>query len=154
MPFCVFGGTALGEGVGELLTPLPPPPDHRLVLTKPPASAATARIYHAYDGDEGSARSANCAEAVVAALKSGSLPALAAAIGNDLAPVTARFVPEVAALEQELLENGALGASMSGSGTAVHGVFDDPEVAWSAAQRSGAAFSGVYEPVSCGVEEI
>ncbi|MDP9411065.1 MAG: 4-(cytidine 5'-diphospho)-2-C-methyl-D-erythritol kinase [Actinomycetota bacterium] len=153
VPFCVSGGTALGEGVGELLTPLPPPPEHHLVLTKPSASAATARIYRAYD-DESSAGSANYARAVVAALRSGSLRALAAAVGNDLAPVTARIVPEVAALERKLLENGALGASMSGSGTAVYGIFDDPDAAWSVAQRSGVAFSGVYGPVSCGVEDL
>lgn len=153
VPFCVSGGTALGEGVGELLTPLPPPPEHHLVLTKPSASAATTRIYRAYD-DEGPARGANAVEAVVAALRSGSLPALAAAVGNDLAPVTARIVPEVAALERKLLENGALGASMSGSGTAVYGIFDDPDAAWSVAQRSGVAFSGVYGPVSCGVEDL
>ncbi len=153
VPFCVSGGTALGEGVGELLTPLPMPPDHSLVLAKPLAGAETARIYRAHD-DERHARSANSAEAVVAALKSGSLPALAAAVGNDLAPVTARFVPEVAALEQELLGSGALGATMSGSGTAVCGIFDDLGVARGAARRSGAAFSGVYGPVSCGVEEL
>ncbi len=153
VPFCVSGGTALGEGVGELLTPLPPPPEHHLVLTKPSASAATTRIYRAYD-DEGPARGANAVEAVVAALRSGSLPVLAAAVGNDLAPVTARIVPEVAALERKLLENGALGASMSGSGTAVYGIFDDADAAWSAARKSGVAFSGVYGPVSCGVEDL
>ncbi len=153
VPFCVSGGTALGEGAGELLTPLPPPPEHHLVLTKPSASAATTRIYRAYD-DEGPARGANAVEAVVAALRSGSLPVLAAAVGNDLAPVTARIVPEVAALERKLLENGALGASMSGSGTAVYGIFDDADAAWSAARKSGVAFSGVYGPVSCGVEDL
>ncbi len=153
VPFCISGGTALGEGVGDLLTPLPPPPEHHLVLTKPSASAATTRIYCAYD-DESSAGSTNYARAVVAALRSGSLPALAAAVGNDLAPVTARIVPEVAALERKLLENGALGASMSGSGTAVYGIFDDADAAWSAARKSGVAFSGVYGPVSCGVEDL
>ncbi len=153
VPFCVSGGTALGEGAGELLTPLPPPPEHHLVLTKPSASAATTRIYRAYD-DEGPARGANAVEAVVAALRSGSLPVLAAAVGNDLAPVTARIVPEVAALERKLLENGALGASMSGSGTAVYGIFDDADAAWSAARKSGVAYSGVYGPVSCGVEDL
>lgn len=152
VPFCVSGGTALGEGVGELLSPLPAPPAHRLAVAKPLAGADTGKIYGAYD--EGPAMSASSVEAVVAALGSGNLPALAGAVGNDLAPVTAGLVPEVAELRQGLMDAGALGASMSGSGTAVYGLFGEEEAARSAAQRSGAPFAGVYGPVSCGVEEI
>jgi 4-diphosphocytidyl-2-C-methyl-D-erythritol kinase len=85
-------------------------------------------------------------------LHSGSVSALAAAVGNDLAPVTKRFVPEVAALERALEESGALGASMSGSGTAVYGIFADEEAAENAKGRIDVPFIGVYEPVSCGVE--
>ena len=89
-------------------------------------------------------------EIVVSALRSGSLPVLAAAVGNDLAPVTRGFIPEVATLERTLLASGALGASMSGSGTAVYGIFDD-EGAGGAKDTVDAPFIGVYEPVSCGV---
>ena len=152
VPFCVSGGTSLGEGVGELLTPLPPPPDHRLVVAKPLAGADTRKIYVAYD--DGSARSARSAEAVVAALESGNLPALAGAVGNDLAPVTAGLLPEVERVRRGLMAAGALGASMSGSGTAVYGLFGEEGAARSAAQRSAAPFAGVYGPVSCGVVEI
>ena len=152
VPFCVSGGTALGEGVGELLTPLPAPPDHRLVVAKPLAGADTGRIYRAFD--QGTTQSAHSVEPVVAALGSGSLPALAGAVGNDLTPVTAGLVPEVAELRRGLMDAGALGASMSGSGTAVYGLFDEEEAARNAAQRSGAPFAGVYGPVSGGVEEI
>jgi 4-diphosphocytidyl-2-C-methyl-D-erythritol kinase len=152
VPFCVSGGTALGEGVGELLTPLPAPPVHRLVVAKSSAGVDTGNIYRAYD--EGSARSAHSVEAVIAALGSGSLPALAGAVGNDLTHVTVSLVPEVAELRRGFMAAGALGASMSGSGTAVYGVFDEEGAAWSAVERSGAPFAGVYGPVSCGVEEI
>ena len=152
VPFCVSGGTALGEGVGEVLTPLPPPPGHRLVVAKPLAGADTGRIYRAYD--EGSGQSARSAGAVVAALESGNLPALAAAVGNDLAAVTAGLVPGVAELRRGFMDAGALGASMSGSGTAVYGLFAEERAARSAAQGSAAPFAGVYGPVSCGVEEI
>ncbi len=156
VPFCVSGGTALGEGVGELLTPLPAPPAHRLVVAKPLAGAETGKIYRAYD--ERPARGARSVEAVVeavvAALGSGSLPALAGAVGNDLAPVTTDLVPEVAKLWRGFMDAEALGASMSGSGTAVFGIFDEEEAARTAARESGAAFAGVYEPVSRGVEEI
>jgi 4-diphosphocytidyl-2-C-methyl-D-erythritol kinase len=148
VPFCISGGTALGQGVGEILTPLPSPPAHRLVVAKPPRSADTVGMYRAYDETE--TESMRSVEPVVSALRSGSLPVLAAAVGNDLAPVTRGFIPEVATLERTLLASGALGASMSGSGTAVYGIFDD-EGAGGAKDTVDAPFIGVYEPVSCGV---
>jgi 4-diphosphocytidyl-2-C-methyl-D-erythritol kinase len=148
VPFCISGGTALGQGVGEILTPLPSPPAHRLVVAKPLRSADTAGMYRAYDETE--TESMRSVEPVVSALRSGSLPVLAAAVGNDLAPVTRGFIPEVATLEGTLLASGALGASMSGSGTAVYGIFDD-EGARGAKDTVDAPFIGVYEPVSCGV---
>jgi len=152
VPFCISGGTALGEGVGEILTPLPSPPIHHLVVAKPLRSADTGEIYHAYD--EAKTVSTGSVEPVVSGLRSGSLPGLASAVGNDLTPVTAGFVPEVAALEQALLASGALGASMSGSGTAVYGIFDDAKAAGAARDAVDAPFISVYKPVSRGVEII
>ena len=150
VPFCVSGGTALGEGIGEILTPLPSPPAHLLVAAKPLSSADTGKIYRAFD--EARTKSARSVEPVVEALRSGSLPAFAATVGNDLASVTMDIVPEVAELEQSLLVSGALGASMSGSGTAVYGIFDDEATARGAQDTVEAFFIGVYEPVSRGVK--
>jgi len=150
VPFCISGGTALGEGVGEILTPLPPPQTHRLLVAKPLRSADTASIYRAYDGTK--PKSSRTVEPVFSALHSGDVSDLASAVGNDLAPVTSGFVPEVEALEQALLASGALGASMSGSGTAVYGIFADEEAARNAKGKIDAPFIGVYESVSCGVE--
>ena len=152
VPFCVPGGSALGEGIGDDLSPLPAPPVHRLVVAKPLGSADTATIYGAYD--ETKAESTRSVDPVISALRSVNLSALASAVGNDLAPVTAGLVPEVAILERTLLEYGALGTSMSGSGTAVYGVFGDQEAAGVAKDRIEAPFSGVYEPVTCGVEIV
>ena len=152
VPFCISGGTALGEGVGEILTPLPAPPGHLLLVAKPQSSADTGKIYHAYD--EARTASIRSVEPVVSALRSGSVPALASAIGNDLAPVTGCFIPEVATLGRTLLASGALGASMSGSGTAVFGIFDDAEAAGIAKDTINAPFIAVYEPVSRGVEIV
>ena len=149
VPFCISGGTALGEGIGEILTPLPAPPTHRLVVAKPLGSADTGRIYRAFD--DARAESVRSVEPVVSALRSGSLPAFASAVGNSLTPVTAGFVPEVEALERTLLASGALGTSMSGSGTAVYGIFDDEKTAGTARDAIDAPFIGGYEPVSHGV---
>ena len=145
VPFCLTGGTALGEGRGELLTPLPAPPNHHLVVAKPERGADTGGIYRAYDERQGT-RTA-CVNPVVAALHSGNLLALAGALGHDLEPVTAGFVPEVTAYRRELLRAGALGAAMTGTGSAVYGIFEDgPAVA-----SLAAPFVGVCEPVGAGV---
>jgi 4-diphosphocytidyl-2-C-methyl-D-erythritol kinase len=150
VPFCISGGTALGEGVGEILTQIPAPPAHGIVVTKPPRSVETASIYRAHDRAQ--VESMRCVTSVVSALHSGSVSALAAATGNDLAAVTKKFVPEVAALERALEESGALGASMSGSGTAVYGIFGDEGAAENTRATIDAPFIGLHEPVSRGVE--
>jgi 4-diphosphocytidyl-2-C-methyl-D-erythritol kinase len=152
VPFCISGGTALGEGVGEILTPLPAPPAHRIVVAKPLSSADTGKIYRAYD--ETRTESTQSVAPVVSALCSGSLPDLASAIGNDLTPVTASCVTEVAVLERTLLASGAIGTSMSGSGTAVYGIFDDEGAAMGVGDAVDAPFIGVYAPVPRGVEIV
>jgi 4-diphosphocytidyl-2-C-methyl-D-erythritol kinase len=152
VPFCLSGGTALGEGIGEVLTPLPAPPAHHLLVIKPERGADTAEIYRAYD--ERRPKNRASVEPVVAALRSGDLPALALAVGNDLEPVTRDLVPEVAACERQLLQEGALGAAMSGTGTAVYGLFASEQTTEAAEKRLRVAFTGVYEPVRVGVVRV
>jgi 4-diphosphocytidyl-2-C-methyl-D-erythritol kinase len=89
---------------------------------------------------------------VLRALRSGGLAELAGALGNDLAPVAKRMVPEVAELEGKLLEAGAVGASMTGSGTAVYGLFRDEDAVARANERVDAHFVGVCAPVPLGSE--
>jgi 4-diphosphocytidyl-2-C-methyl-D-erythritol kinase len=149
VPFCLKGGTALGEGIGEVITPLPAPPDHHLVLVKPIQSADTRGIYRAYD--ERHAEGRISIDPVVTALRTGDLAALAEAVGNDLEPVTKEFVPEVDLHRKKLLKLGALGAAMSGTGTAVYGIFGAEEDVGAAKKKVEAPFVGVYEPVSHGV---
>lgn len=150
VPFCMRGGTALGEGVGEVLNPLPTPPAHYLLLIKPNSSAETAEIYRAYDDNP--PEESVSVEPVAEALEASDLRKLAGSIGNDLAPVTSGLVPEVVRYEKELIRAGALGASMSGSGTAVYGIFAIEEAARSAMTTLEAPFVGIYEPVQAGVE--
>ncbi len=150
VPFCLAGGTALGEGIGEVLSPLPPPPPHHLVVAKPAAVAETARIYGAYDEHPVGGNSS--VAPVVEALRVGDSGALAGSLGNYLTPVTEGLVPEVRALEEALLRAGALGAAMSGTGTAVFGVFASEAEARAAADGLRAPFVAVCEPVHRGVE--
>jgi 4-diphosphocytidyl-2-C-methyl-D-erythritol kinase len=148
VPFCLAGGTALAEGVGDVLTSLPAPPAHHLVLAKPERGANTAEIYNAYDARP---RKMASVEPVVAALRSADLTALAGALGNDLEPVTGELVPEVQACREELLRCGALGAAMSGTGPAVYGIFGDDITA---GELPRAAFSCLCEPLATGVEIV
>ena len=150
VPFCLSGGTALAQGVGEILTPLPAPPAHRLLIAKPERGADTGGIYRAYDErDSGGIASA---DQVVAALRSGNLTELAGALGNDLEPVTTGLVPEVAAHKREMLRAGALGAAMTGTGTAVYGILDAESGDSPAVVASlRAPFLGVFEPAGAGV---
>jgi 4-diphosphocytidyl-2-C-methyl-D-erythritol kinase len=149
VPFSISGGTALAEGVGDVLTSLPAPPAHRLVLAKPERGADTGEIYRAYDERPG--RAVASVEPVVAALRLGDLPTLAGAIGNDLEPVTGELVPEVEAYREELLRAGALGAAMTGTGTAVYAIFGDDITA---GKLLRAPFSCVCEPLGVGMEII
>jgi 4-diphosphocytidyl-2-C-methyl-D-erythritol kinase len=152
VPFCLTGGTALGEGIGEVLSPLPAPPVHRLVVAKPAVGAGTARIYGAYD--ERPVDSNPSVAPVVEALRAADPRALARALGNELEPVTETLVPEVGALEEELLRAGALGAAMSGTGTAVFGIFASEVEARVAADGLRTTCVAVCEPVQRGVEVL
>lgn len=150
VPFCLTGGTALGEGVGELLTALPSPPVHHLLIVKPASGADTGEIYRLHD-DMPPVKEP-LADPVIRALRDGDLRALAGAVGNGLAPATRKVLPEVEKLEEGLLRAGALGAAMTGSGTAVYGIFGSEDEARSAVREVQAPFAGVFEPVGHGVE--
>ena len=152
VPFCISGGTALGEGMGEILTTLPAPPDHQLVVVKPEQGADTARIYRAYDKHTG--RGIVSVKPIIDALRAGDLPALAASVANDLSPVTRKLIPDVAACESNMIQAGALGATMSGSGSSVFGIFEDEDAARMVLESLQAPFAGVYEPVVRGVEIV
>jgi 4-diphosphocytidyl-2-C-methyl-D-erythritol kinase len=152
VPFCITGGTALGEGIGEVLGALPPPLPHYLVVAKPDAGAETARIYHAYD--ERPEKGNPSVAPVVDALRVGDLGSLARSLGNDLTLVTKDLLPEVGALEEALLRAGALGIAMSGTGTAVYGLFGSREEARMAGETLQTPFVGVFEPAVCGVEVL
>jgi len=150
VPFCLTGGTALGEGVGEILAALPAPPAHHLVIARPERGADTGAVYRLHD--ELVAEPGNCVQPVVEALRAGDLSALARSIGNGLAPVTEKLVPEVEVLRERLLGLGALGAGMTGSGTAVYGIFESEADARSAAGQVSASFITVCQPAASGVE--
>ncbi len=119
VPFCVIGGTALCEGIGEILSPFPPLPECHIVISSGVGKVSTPEAYRLIDNTAPSGR--------------GNLPALRAAIQQgDLASVGAclynRFEdasPSCRSVKKIFAESGALGTLMSGSGSAVFGIFGD-----------------------------
>ena len=139
VPYCVGGGTALAEGRGELLTPLPALPHCLVVLCKPSFSVSTPELFRALDGCR--IRRRPDTAGLIDALTAGDLPGVARRMYNvfeDVLPQ--RRYQEVCAIKNSLIQHGALGASMSGTGPTVFGLFDRQQ----AAEDARAALAPIY----------
>ncbi len=131
VPYCIMGGTALSEGIGEILTPLPPLPTCIFVVAKPAVSVSTAEAYGGYDrlAEERPDLVHPDIDGQVEALKNGDLKGLTDRFLNVLEYVTAEKYSEIRELEEMMKNAGALNAMMSGSGPTVFGIFDSEEKA-------------------------
>ena len=127
VPFCVAGGTALAEGRGERLTPLAPMPDCSIVICKPAFSIQTPDLFGRIDKRK--SRLHPDTAGLVDALAAGELAGAARRMYNVFEDVLDRRQSGVLSLKGELLSLGALGAVMTGTGSAVFGVFDDDAAA-------------------------
>ena len=124
VPYCVLGGTALAEGRGEELTPLPPLPQCWVVLCKPEFSISTPALFARIDSVR--LRCRPDTQGAIAALKAGDLAGVARRLYNvfeDALPDHRRL--RVNDMKNTLIQCGALGASMSGTGPTAFGLFDD-----------------------------
>ncbi len=117
--FCLSGGTALGLGRGEEIYPLVDLPPHWIVVVRPPFGVSTAEAYSWYDDD----RTAGLKEPRELQILPVPWPTRAAQMINDLEPPVVRRHPEITALKAALREAGAVASAMSGSGSAVFGLF-------------------------------
>ena len=120
VPFFIRGGTALATGRGEKLSALPDMPPCWLVIVKPEESHSTAAMYAAIDNAE--SRSSSNSRMVLEGLDSGDLAEIAAGLGNDFQQVLPEG-SEIPAIVETLRQQGALNAQMTGSGSAVFGLF-------------------------------
>ncbi len=120
IPYCISGGTALSEGIGEILTPLPAIPSCYILLVKPPRSVSTGFIYQNLDM---SALSHPDVDGMCDAIHAGNYAGITSRLGNVLETVTLTHCPEIAAIKQQMQTLGADGVLMSGSGPTVFGVF-------------------------------
>jgi 4-diphosphocytidyl-2-C-methyl-D-erythritol kinase len=134
VPYFLSGGTALGLGRGEEIYPLVDLPTHWIVVAQPPYGVSTAEAYAWYDED----RAAGHREPREPQMLPVPWPTRAAQMINDLEPPVVRRHPEIGALKSLLREEGAVAAAMSGSGSAVFGLFRTQ----AAAARAVKAVSG------------
>ena len=120
VPFCLFNGTMLAAGRGEMVTPLPPLPACYVVLAKPPADVPTAWVYRQFKPDRVAVRPDIAA--MCKALEQGRLDGVADKLANVLESVTIPAHPEIARIKKCMLHCGAMAALMSGSGPTVFGL--------------------------------
>ena len=133
VPYCVMRGTALAEGIGEILTPLPPVPQGYVLVGKPGVNVSTKFVYGRLDA-------ANLKEhpdidGMVAALGQKDLRQVADKLGKVLETVTVPEYPVIDEIKKSMVRWGALNALMSGSGPTVFGLFDDREKAEYASEK-------------------
>ena len=127
VPYCLMRGTALAEGIGEKLTPLPPMPKCQILIAKPPISVSTKMVYEKLDSCE--IKEHPDIDGILDGLKNQDLEQVAASLGNVLEKVTVEAYPVIAQIKECMMEAGALGAMMSGSGPTVFGIFRDRRTA-------------------------
>ena len=133
VPYCIMRGTVLAEGIGEELKPLPDMPKCTVLIAKPPVSVSTKAVYEALDSKEITAHPD--IDAIIKGLEQHDLRKIAGAMGNVLEDVTIPMHPVIARIKQEMIEAGALGAMMSGSGPTVFGLFTSRSSAREAQKR-------------------
>lgn len=123
VPFCVTGGTVLGEGRGDKLSPLPPLPDCAVVICMPDFASSTPELFARIDS-----RVSRCrpdTDGLIAAISAKDLTGVSRRMYNVFEDVLGRRADEVREIKNRLMDAGAVGAVMSGTGSAVFGLFED-----------------------------
>lgn len=127
VPYCIMRGTALSEGIGEILTPLPSIPDCKILIAKPPVGVSTKFVYEHLD--EQGIETHPDVDGMVQAIREGNLLGITNRMGNVLENVTIPEYPVIDQIKKCMIEQGALNAMMSGSGPTVFGIYEDREKA-------------------------
>ena len=144
VPYCIMRGTALAEGIGEALSPLPPMVKCPVLIAKPSISVSTKFVYQNLKLDDTTIHPD--IDRLIDDIKAKNLHDIAAHMGNVLETVTIPNYPVIDEIKKHMLSNGAVGAMMSGSGPTVFGLFDNEDTAKKAykAMRSSHLARQVY----------
>jgi len=155
VPFCLTGGLARVRGIGGKVDPFDGAASFDLVIVQPTGGLSTACVFSAYDALAEKPKNPPV-ERALKALLSGDASALANSMGNALHAAAIPLKPEIAVCAQALEHFGALRAQMTGSGSAVIGLFDSPGAASRAARACSRIWHKSYHTrtISCGVSLV
>ena len=140
VPYCIMRGTALAEGIGEKLSPLSPMVKCPVLIAKPGINVSTKFVYENLKLDANTVHPN--IQQLIADIKEKDLTKIAHDMGNILESVTIPAYPVIADIKEHMMEHGAVGSMMSGSGPTVFGLFDDEntaQAAFEAMKASGLA---------------
>ncbi len=130
VPFCIMRGTVLAEGIGEKLTQLPAMPKCHILLAKPAISVSTGQVYEQLSLSPETVHPD--IDGIVEQIKQKNAKGVAELMGNILETVTVPEFPVIRDIKDLMMENGAMGAMMSGSGPTVFGLYQNEKDIWEA----------------------
>lgn len=121
VPFCIYGGTMSAGGIGTILTPLPNIPDCYFVIVKPDISVSTKDAYQKCDGH--GYDMCRSSDKITDSICSSNLREIGKRMYNKFEEVI--DIPEIEEIKNCMKKNGAFGACLTGSGSAVFGIFGE-----------------------------
>ena len=142
VPYCIRGGSYLAEGIGEILTPLPPPPAAHILIAKPAIDVSTPHIYKQTDSIGISSHPD--IDGMIGAIREYDLKLMASKLGNVLREAAVQEHVIISVLEKRMCDLGAAGALMSGSGPSVFGLFRNSDLCMNAAGVMREQFKDMY----------
>lgn len=142
VPYCIMGGTALCEGIGEVITPLKPFKNHILILVKPNFGVSTKEVYKNLDISKIFKHPDT--DALIKAMEEDKLEEVCSGMKNLLENVTLRKYPVLKRIKEDMIKMGAMGSMMSGSGPTIFAFFDDMLKAQRCYDKFKAQYKEVY----------
>lgn len=140
VPYCIMRGTALAEGIGDKLSPLPVMVKCPVLIAKPQISVSTKFVYQNLKLDDKTVHPD--IDRLIEDIRNKDLKAVSDHMGNVLESVTIPNYPVISQIKEQMMDSGAVGSMMSGSGPTVFGLFDDSrtaQLAFGKIKRSGLA---------------
>ena len=140
VPYCIMRGTALAEGIGDKLSPLPAMVKCPVLIAKPQISVSTKFVYQNLKLDNKTVHPD--IDRLIEDIRNKDLKAVSDHMGNVLESVTIPNYPVISQIKEQMMDSGAVGSMMSGSGPTVFGLFDDSrtaQLAFGKIKRSGLA---------------
>ncbi len=152
VPFCLVGGTRLAKETGAVMTKLHNLPKCKIVICKPPVNVSTREAYDLVDSAP--YKSAEITDLAIRSIYSASMPQICATLYNDFE--VALKLADVTNVKKIMYKHKAKGASMSGSGSAVFGIFSSEKSAEKCAEALKKEYGAVFitEPIKCGCKIV